>query len=242
MTNKPSQSEKHTNDKLTAIAKLALFLVLVIGIPAYIYFFHYEFIAGFKSFEDIEVFLEKYEVASSFVYIGLQILHVVVSVIPAQPFHLASGYVFGFWIAYLLSMAGIAIGTTATFFLARFLGQDAMHLLFGEKKFVKRIEQMNSKRSLLVLFVLFLIPGLPKDPLGYAVGLSKVKFWHFLLVALVGRTPGIMGTILLGSMIDSGSVKGIVIVSVLSAAFCILGLVYRKRITSWIDSHHLIKK
>ena len=242
MIKKLFPSEKHGNEKLAAIAKLALFLVLVIGIPAYLYFFHYEFIASFKSFEDVEVFLEKYEVASSFVYIGLQVLHVVVSVIPAQPFHLASGYVFGFLPAYLLSMAGIAVGTAATFFLARFLGQDAMHLLFGEKKFVKRIEQMNSKRALLVLFVLFLIPGLPKDPLGYAVGLSKVKFWHFLLVALVGRTPSIMGTILIGSMIDSGSIRGIVIVAAVAAAFFALGLVYRKRITSWLESHHLAKK
>lgn len=190
---------------------------------------------SFKSVDDIKNYLEKYEMASSFVYIGLQILHVVISVIPAQPFHLASGYVFGFWQGYLLSMTGIALGTAVTFYLAKILGRDAMYLFFGEKKIVKRIDQMNSKRSFVILFVIFLIPGLPKDPIGYAVGLSRIKIWHYLIIALIGRTPGIMGTILLGSMIEDKSYVGIIIIATIASILFILGLAYGKRITSWIE-------
>ena len=234
--------QEDKNEKFIAIAKFALFLVIIVGIPFYIYFFHRDFITSFKSVDDIKNYLAKYEVASSFVYIGLQILHVVISVIPAQPFHLASGYVFGFWSGYLLSIAGIAIGTTATFYLARLLGKDAMYLFFGEKKFVKHIDQMNSERALIVLFIIFLIPGLPKDPIGYAVGLSKIRLWQYLIVALAGRTPGIMGTIMLGSMIEDKSYTEVIILATAAALLCIIGLIYRKRITDWIERKHAAGK
>ena len=221
--------------KAFTIAKFILFLMIIIGLPLYFYVYHHELIMSFKSVDDIKNYLEKYEMASSFVYIGLQILHVVISVIPAQPFHLASGYVFGFWQGYLLSMTGIALGTAVTFYLAKILGRDAMYLFFGEKKIVKRIDQMNSKRSFVILFVIFLIPGLPKDPIGYAVGLSRIKIWHYLIIALIGRTPGIMGTILLGSMIEDKSYVGIIIIATIASILFILGLAYGKRITSWIE-------
>ena len=87
-----------------------------------------------------------------------------------------------------------------TFYLARLLGKDAMHLIFGEERIGKFIHHLNSKRAFAIILVLFLIPGFPKDLITYAAGVSEVKMKPFLLLSLVGRTPAMMGTVMMGSI------------------------------------------
>jgi len=217
---------------LIAVIKFSLLIIVIIGVPTYMYFFKYEFISGFKSIDDVEAYLNSYELASAFVYIGLQIVQVIVSVIPAQPFNLAAGYIFAFWLGYALSIIGTAIGTTTTFFLSRFLGKDAIYLLFGEKKITRFVDRLDSKRALIIIFIIYLIPGMPKDPIGYAVGLSKVRFPIFLAIALVGRSPAMMMTIMVGSMLNKGNYTGVIILSVVVVIICVLILIYRKNIMS----------
>jgi len=226
--------------KILAVIKFTLLILLIVGIPVYMYFFKYDFISGFRSIDDIVAYLDRYEVASALVYIGLQITQVVISVIPAQPFNLASGYLYAFWLGYALSITGTALGTTATFFLARFLGKDAIYLLFGEKKIAKFVDHMDSKRALFIIFMLYLIPGLPKDPIGYAVGLSKVKFVRFLFIALIGRSPAMMMTIMVGSMLNKGNYTGVIILSVIVIIICIIVLLYHKNIMSFIDKRFVV--
>jgi len=230
---KNEHSDKYR--KLLAAIKFTSLILLIIGIPAYMYFFQYEFISGFRSVDDIEAYIDKYEIAGAFVYIGLQIVQVIISIIPAQPFNLAAGYIYAFLLGYALSITGTALGTSATFFLARMLGKDAIYLLFGEKKITKFVNQMNSKRALMIIFILYLVPGIPKDPIGYAVGLSKVKFLPFLGLSLVGRTPAMMMTIMVGSMLNKNNYTGVIILSVIVVTICILTIVYRKRIMTKID-------
>ena len=226
---------RRRSKKSLAILKFTLLIMFILGIPVYMYFFHHDFITGFKSVDDVTVFLAKYEAASSFIYIGLQIAQVIISIIPAQFFNLASGYIFGFMYGYLLSIAGVTAGTAVTFFLARVLGKDAIYLLFGEKKITKYITDLNSRRALFIIFVIYLIPGLPKDLMGYAVGLSRIKFLPFLALSLIGRTPAMMTTIMAGSMLDKGNYTGVIALSVIAAVICISVFIFRKRILAGID-------
>jgi uncharacterized membrane protein YdjX (TVP38/TMEM64 family) len=110
-----------------------------------------------------------------------------------------------------------------------------MHLIFGEKKFAKFLVWMNSRRAMIFIFIIYLIPGLPKDPIGYAVGLSKIKLERFLIIALIARTPSLMASILVGSMFEQDSYTAVIIISVVSIILFVLALVYRKNIMKWID-------
>ena len=218
-----------------AIAKFAFLLIILLGIPAYIYFFNYDVISGFRSLDDVKNYLEQYERASIFIYIGLQIIQIIISLIPGQAVQFAAGYLYGFWFGYIISVAGISLGTMGTFYLARLLGKDAMYLFFGEEKFTEILNRLNSRRALMIIFILYLIPGLPKDLVGYAAGLSKMKFFPFLVLSLIGRTPALMGSILIGSMVDE---KNYISVIVLSAVFIVLFLIAfikRKAIMTWFD-------
>ena len=216
--------------KIIAILKFFLLLVFIFGIPVYIYFYNDELTGNFSTLEDVKTFLLQYEIASSLVYLAFQVLHIIAGIIPGQPFHLAAGFIFDFWLGYTLSIIGITFGTTATFYLSRILGKDAMYLFLGEKRFTKFLEMMNRKKALVVIFIIYLIPGLPKEIVGYAVGLSKIKVLPFILIMIVGRTPALMASILIGSMYADGGYTGVVILSIIVVMLCIIAFIYRKKI------------
>ncbi|MBA7589941.1 hypothetical protein ES708_32040 [subsurface metagenome] len=48
------------------------------------------------------------------------------------------------------------------------------------------------------MFLLFLIPGIPKDILCYGAGLTPLPLHVFLLISTLGRLPGIMGSAFMG--------------------------------------------
>src|SRR5690554_3033320 len=108
--------------KFISIIKLIILLAIVIGIPAYVYFVHPEFLEQFYTTEGVNLFLERYKTVSIVVYTALQILQIVVSIIPGQFIQFAGGYAYNFWLAYLLSIIGIACGSIIAFYLSRFLG------------------------------------------------------------------------------------------------------------------------
>lgn len=219
----------------SAIFKLALLLVILIGLPLYIYFFHRDFINNFSSQENIEVFLNEYKAQSVFIYIGSQILQIVICIIPGQWLQFAAGYMYGFWLGYLYSLAGAFLGTIITYYVARVLGHDAMHLIFGEEKIQKMLISLNSKKAVVLVFLIFLIPGVPKDLCNYVAGLSEMKLKPFLVVSLIGRSPGMMGSLLIGRQIYSGGYVSAAVIAAVAIVLCILGVVFRKKLTVLLD-------
>ena len=151
----------------------------------------------------------------------------------------AGGYVFHFGIGFLLTMIGATIGTIMTFYIARILGKDAMYLIFGEKKLNNYIEKLNSKRALLFILVIYLIPGIPKDLFAYAIGVSNMRFMPFLIVSLVGRAPAMIGSVIMGSMFESGSYTEAVILFAIAVILCIIGVFKHKKIHEWIDKKYV---
>ena len=135
-------------------------------------------------------------------------------------------------------MTGAVIGTGVSFLLARLLGRDFLHLFFGEEKMSYYIERLNSRQAYTIVFFLYLIPGLPKDMISYAAGASEMRFKPFLLLSAVGRLPGMIGCLLMGTMVENGNYTGVIILAVLAVIACGLCLFYRKKINVWLDKMH----
>ena len=121
----------------------------------------------------------------------------------------------GFWLGYLYSLIGALIGSVLTYYIARILGHDAMHLIFGEEKIKKWLVHLNSKKAVIIVFFIFLIPGVPKDLCNYVAGLSEIKLKPFLIESLIGRSPGMMGSLLI--------------------VLCVLCVIFRKRFTGLLN-------
>ncbi|MGN0712550.1 MAG: TVP38/TMEM64 family protein [Anaerovoracaceae bacterium] len=231
------KKEKQENKRklVISILKITLLAAIVVAVPLYIYFFHHAWMTSFKDFDDVVAYLEHYETQSIFVYIGLQILQVVISIIPGQVFQMAAGYLYGFWLALLYAMVGAVIGTGISFLLAKLLGRDFLHLFFGEEKMSYYISRLNSKRGYTLVFLLYLIPGIPKDVVSYAAGVSEIRFKPFLILSAAGRLPGMIGCLLFGMLWDRGNYIGMAIVAAAAViAFC-LCIVYRKKIDKYLD-------
>ena len=137
--------------------------------------------------------------------------------------------------ALLYAMIGAVLGTGLSFLLAKLLGRDFLHIFFGEEKMSYYIERLNSKQAYAIVFFLYLIPGIPKDMVSYAAGASEMRFKPFILLSAVGRLPGMVGCLLIGSMVESGNYVGVGVLLAIAVIACILCIVFRKRINVFLD-------
>ena len=223
---------------ILSVVKISMLVLIVVGIPLYLWFFHGDWIKSFENIDDVVAFLEKYETQSIFVYIGLQIVQIVISIIPGQVFQMAAGYIYGFWPALLFAMTGALLGTTLSFMLAKALGRDFLHIFFGEEKMSYYIERLNSKKMYAIVFFLYLIPGIPKDMVSYAAGVSEIKFKPFIIISALGRLPGMIGCLLMGDMMMEENYTGAVIIGVFAVITFALCIILRKKIHGLLDKFY----
>ncbi|NLD20350.1 MAG: TVP38/TMEM64 family protein [Clostridiales bacterium] len=222
----------------SAIFKLLVFLLIIVGIPLYIYFFQHNLIDRFSSMEQVNALFKEYRSQGVLFYIGAQIVQIVICIIPGQWLQFAAGYVYGFWLGYFFSLVGAALGSILTYYIAKLLGHDAMHLIFGEEKIRNMLKTMNSKKAVVVVFLIFLIPGIPKDLCNYAAGLSQMKLKPFLIISLIGRTPGMMGSLLIGRQISTGGYTSAAVIAGIAVVLCVLGVVFRKKLMLLLDKFY----
>jgi len=85
----------------------------------------------------------------------------------------------------------------------------------------------------ILCFVIFLIPGLPKDMTCYLFGLSPMPFWVFALVSTVGRLPGTWVLSAQGAHAASGDYTQVILITALSVAVALPLYYYRHRLVEW---------
>ena len=127
---------------------MLIFLAIIVGIPLYLYFFQKDLINEFfRAWKTFTVFLRNIKLREIFFYIGAQALQIIICIIPGQWLQFGAGYVYGFWLGYLFSLIGALVGTVLTYYIAKVLGHDAMHLIFGEEKFRKMVNKLKQQKS-----------------------------------------------------------------------------------------------
>lgn len=234
--NLKTSEKKQKRRVIISVLKILLLILIVVGIPLYLYFFHLDFLKSFKNVDTIVALLNQHKSKSIMIYISFQILQVVISVIPGQVVQMAAGYLFGFWQALIFALSGAVIGTSISFWLAKLLGRDFLHIFFGEEKMNYYIERLNSKRAYTLVFFLYLIPGLPKDMISYAAGASEMRFKAFITLSTVGRLPGMIGCLLMGTMAETENYVGVGILGCAAIIACVLCLIFRKKINAKLDT------
>lgn len=126
------------------------------------------------------------------VFVGLMVLQIIVAFLPGEPLEIAAGYTFGFWGGTALCMTGALIGSVAVFLFVRTWGRRAVELFFPREK-IESISFLRDERKLnSLVFLLFAIPGTPKDVMTYAVGLTNMRLPVWLLISTFARIPSIV--------------------------------------------------
>lgn len=126
-------------------------------------------------------------------FILLQSAQVVAAPIPGEVTGLLGGFLYGPFLGVLLSTIGLTIGSYIAFALARTFGRPFVER-FVDKNTMKRFDYLLHHKGAFLVFLLFLIPGFPKDYLCYILGLGHLTTAEFLVIGGTGR---LFGTILL---------------------------------------------
>ena len=221
--------------KVIAILKLILLIMIIVGIPAFLYLRFGSDIFSKDTTGRVIDYLKQNRHISFLLIIVLQIIQVVVCFLPGQPIQFAASYMFGVGRGLLLSIIGAVIGTVISFYISKALGSDAMHLIFGEEKVKEYQRKLNSGRGLLLAFLIYLIPGIPKDLVSYAAGISEMRFRPFLLAATVGRSPAMLGSLLFGHFYGKQNYRALVILSVIVALVLLVCFIKRKDLIEFLD-------
>ena len=191
-------------------------------------------LAFFSSRADVQAWIASYGVVAPLVYIAVQVFQVVIFIVPGEVIQITGGYLFGITAGTIYSLIGIGLGSGIDFTIARLLGRAFVEGVFGDDR-VARFDAFTSARGPQTgFFLLFVIPGIPKDVLVYVAGISKLKFPHFLIVTMAGRLPGILGSAVIGDAIAGERwVLGAIVFGVALMLF-VLGVVYRSRLVEWV--------
>ncbi len=165
-----------------------------------------------------------------FVFIGIQILQVIVFMIPGEVTQAAGGFIFGAFPGVLLSSVGILVGSVCNYAVGKFLGKPFVQGVVGADRTGRFLELMGKGKVLAGFFLLFLIPGIPKDALCYIAGISGIGLVPFMVLSGLGRLPGIMGSAIIGGAAANRNWVLAAVVFSVSMAFFFFGLIFRKRL------------
>lgn len=124
------------------------------------------------------------------VTILLHIAQVLFAPIPGQALDIVNGYLFGPWLGTLFSIIGLGIGSVLAMWLARRFGRPLVER-FVEPKILARLDGFSQQRGALFVFLIFLFPFLPDDAVCFIAGLTPIPLIELVLLAVVGRLPGV---------------------------------------------------
>jgi uncharacterized membrane protein YdjX (TVP38/TMEM64 family) len=136
------------------------------------------------------------------VFVFVQALQVIFAPIPGEVTGFVGGYLFGGTIGAICSTIGLMLGSSLAFGIARGLGIKFVEKVI-KKGYINKFNFFITHKGLYISFILFLIPGFPKDSLCYLLGLTHMRFLDFFLMNLIGRLPGTLMLTFQGSAVKN---------------------------------------
>lgn len=153
------------------------------------------------------------------VLLALQLAQILLVVLPGEPLEVLTGMCFGTVWGTIFICGTVFITTALIFFLVRKYGKSYLEQFFRKEK-IEKIENSKffkkSKNIELIMMILFIIPGTPKDLLVYLGGLLPIKPLRFILISTFARLPSVISSTFVGTNIINGNVKMIVLIYVLT--------------------------
>ncbi len=162
-------------------------------------------------------------------FILMVVFQVVIALVPGEPLEIGAGYAFGAAEGTVLCLIGIGIGSFIVFALVRRFGIKLVEIFFPLEKIKSLRFLQNKKRVAVIMFLMFFLPGTPKDLLTYVVGITDIKIKHFVLIATLARIPSIITSTIGGSFLGVGKYTFAIIVFAATLVVSAIGwLIYNR--------------
>lgn len=176
------------------------FIALTVGLTilfalAYVYFRPY--IGVFSRPEELRALVKSFGILGPLIVVGMQFTQVLLAPLPPVV-PVISGYVFGSVEGTLYSVIGAFIGSALAIYISRVYGRSLVDYFVKDEVFSK-FQRFAQSKGLLPYVVFFVLPGFPDDALCFIAGLTELDLRKLVVVATLGRIPGIYALSLTGS-------------------------------------------
>jgi uncharacterized membrane protein YdjX (TVP38/TMEM64 family) len=176
--------------------------------------------------------LREWGILAPVIFVGLQALQVIIAPIPGEVTGILGGYLFGQWLGLIYSTLGLTVGSVAAFGVGRWLGAHYVRTLVSQETWDKMGFIVEAEGAILC-FIIYLIPGLPKDMVCYLFGISPMPLWVFTLVSTLGRIPGTWVLSAQGAHTAAGDYLQVILLTATVVALALPLYYYRNRVVSW---------
>lgn len=200
-----------SKNKVKIFRATLIIIILLIFIIATIYFF--PLIKNLSTIEGQSTFKEKLEnsrILGMLSLFGLQVAQIFLIIIPGEPIEVLAGMCYGGVGGLIFITITTAIITSSIIFLVKKFGRRFVYT-FCDKKKIKKIENSkwfkDTKKLEIIMAILFIMPGTPKDLLVYIAGLLPINPWKFILISMIARFPSVISSTFAGENLLDGNWK-----------------------------------
>ncbi len=194
-----------------SLALRVLLGLLFLSLVALIFYIYYTggwkdtllYYRYFFSLKRLKLFVASFGPYAAPVYVLLQCMQVIIAPIPGELTGFVGGLLFGVWEGTLLSTIGLTIGSLVAFAIGRLLGAGFVHKIV-KQEYIDRFDYFITHKGLYITWMLFILPGFPKDSLCYLLGLTSMRYIDLILLNVLGRLPGTLMLVLQGSAVRRG--------------------------------------
>ena len=187
--------------------------------------------------ERLKLFLDSLGPAAFVGFILLQAVQVVIAPVPGEVTGVLGGILYGPFLGVLLSTIGLTIGSYIAFALSRVFGRPFVEK-FVDERTMSRFDYLLHHKGAFLVFILFLIPGFPKDLLCYILGLGHITTAEFLVIGGTGR---LFGTVLLtlgGSYIRHHQYYRLSILLGIAIVIILVSMAYKDKLEKLFQKWH----
>ena len=169
-------------------------------------------------------------VGGVFILLGMQLLQVIVAFIPGEVVQLAAGLMYGPLLGTIIILIGCVISSAIVYQLVHILGAPFVQSMVSTEHLEKFRSFEKSGKLDVVVFILFLIPAMPKDVFTYIVPLTDMKMGRFLLLTTLGRIPGVLASTYVAHGFSQGDMVGPIAIVAVVAVIALIAVVFRDKI------------
>lgn len=184
--------------------------------------------------DQIKAVVTSYGSAAPVVFIIIQILQVLFAPFPGETTGFVGGFLFGTAKGFLYSSIGLTVGSLINFLIGRFLGKHYVRKLIPPAQ-LDRLDKIVKRQGVIVMFVLFVFPGFPKDYLCLFLGLSAIPLKVFIILAAIGRMPGTLMLSLQGSYVFEQRYGVFALILCVCLTLVLLAYRYREDLYNWLE-------
>ncbi len=177
-------------------------------------------------------FIESLGVLGVFAMLVLQVAQIIIAVIPGEPIEILMGLMYGTFGGLVLTLLGIALGQTIVFFAVKKFGIKLAEKFVDVKKFESLSFLNTTEKRDSLIFLLFFIPGTPKDVLTYFAPFTGIGFRRFIIISTLARIPSVVSSTWAGATISDGSFIKTLIIFAVTGIVGIVGIIINNRITN----------